>query len=180
MFINLIVANSQNGVIGKEGNMPWHLPKDLIRFKQLTSNSIVIMGRKTYESIGKPLSKRYNFVISNSDLQIKGIYPFKDINSALQYAEEKMPGVDVFVIGGASIYEQFLSQNLVNRIYQTLIKRDIDGDVTFSFNKENWNIVGDIPVKLLSYGELIDCSYLTFQHLNNVGFPPNAQTIVSR
>jgi dihydrofolate reductase len=166
MFINLIVANSQNGVIGKDGNMPWNIPQELTRFQQLTNGSIVIMGRRTYESIGKPLKNRYNFIISQSNLCIKGIYQFSNIEDALKYAKEKLPNYAIFVIGGASIYKQFLEQNLIDRIYQTIIKKDIEGDAVFSFNKENWNIVGDIPVKLLSYKELIDCSYITWERKN--------------
>lgn len=154
MFISLVVANSLNGVIGINGCLPWNIPEDLKRFRKLTDNSIVIMGRKTYESIGKPLENRYNFVISSKDLSNSDIYSFKDINSAIKYAEEKLPGHNVFVIGGASIYQQFLEQNLIDRIYQTIVKKNVDGDTFFRFNRENWRIVHN--------QDSVECSFTTW------------------
>jgi len=141
MFINLIVANSTNNVIGKDGTVPWHFPQDLKRFRELTIDSIVIMGRKTFESIGKPLDERYNFIISKSNLSISGIYSFMDIDSALDFAKNTMPERKIFVIGGANIYKQFLEKNLINRIYQTVINKRIDGDTFFDFDKSNWFIL---------------------------------------
>jgi len=145
MFVGLIVANSKNGVIGKDGHMPWNLPGDLRRFKKITANSIIIMGRKTHESIGKVLLNRYNFVISKGVLKTPGIHPFSNIESSLEFAKLVFPECKIFVIGGASIYKQFLRKNLVNRIYQTVIDKDFEGDTFFDFDKENWKIIEEIP-----------------------------------
>ena len=140
MSINLIVANSVNGVIGKNGNMPWHIPQDLKRFKTLTKNSVVIMGRKTFESIRKPLPDRCNFIISNKPSSNNDVYSFKNIPSAIKYAKETFPNLDIFVIGGASIYNQFLELDLIENIYQTVIDKIIEGDTFFSFDQDNWEI----------------------------------------
>lgn len=141
MSINLIVATSQNGVIGKNGKMPWNLSEDLKRFKKITDGSIVIMGRKTYESIGKPLSGRYNFVISRNGIDLPGAFSFDSIDSAIDYAIKWLSEREIFVIGGGSIYQQFLERGLVDKIYQTLIKKVFDGDTFFSFDKEKWEII---------------------------------------
>lgn len=155
--MNLIVANSTNNVIGKDGVIPWHFPQDLKRFRELTIGSIVIMGRKTYESIERPLDERFNFVISSKGLNDDEIYSFKDISSAIKYAKEKLPDCKIFVIGGASIYKQFLEQNLIDKIYQTVVKKKVEGDSFFDFNKENWKIV-----EIQDSGE---CSYITWEKL---------------
>jgi dihydrofolate reductase len=155
MAINLIVASSQNGVIGKDGKMPWNLPEDLKRFKEITDGSIVIMGRKTFESIGKPLSNRYNFVISKNENYLPGVFCFNSVDSAIDGAIRWFPEYDIFVIGGASIYQQFLERGLVNRIYQTLIKKDFEGDTFFNFDKENW--------KIIERQDSDECSYITWE-----------------
>lgn len=163
MAINLIVASSQNGVIGKDGKMPWDLSEDLKRFKKITNGSIIIMGRKTYESIGKPLDERYNFVISQKGIDLPGIFPFKNIDSAIDYAIRWLPERDIFVIGGSSIYKQFLERGLVNRIYQTLIKKDFDGDSYFNFNTYEWTKKEEESIKMMNQSEEIECSYITWE-----------------
>lgn len=124
MTLIIIAALSRNRVIGKEGKLPWHIPEDLKRFKRLTSGNTVLMGRKTYESLGKPLPDRRNVVLTSAP--IPGIETYRTISEALQELsnEEK-----VFVIGGGEIFSQFLP--LVDEMYLTIVERDVEGDTYF-------------------------------------------------
>ena len=106
MNIILIAALANNRVIGKEGKIPWNLKEDLARFKKLTSNSVVIMGRKTYESIGKPLSNRINLVMTRNAKEIKGLKVVPNSQVALEVASTYSK--DIFIIGGENIYREFL------------------------------------------------------------------------
>ena len=134
MTVSLIVAASQNGVIGKNNRLPWKLPADLKRFKQLTMGHPVIMGRKTFESIGKPLPGRTNIVVTHqAGFQACGALAAHSLEEALRLCENTE---EVSVIGGASIYEQALP--LADRIYLTLIHQDFEGDTTFRWDKYQW------------------------------------------
>jgi len=105
MEIHLIWAQEKNGGIGKDKNLPWHLPEDLKNFKQITLNSTIVMGRKTWESLPfKPLPKRRNIVFSKND--INGIETYNNINTCLQTLRKEAI-TKIFVIGGASIYKIF-------------------------------------------------------------------------
>ncbi|NIO40974.1 MAG: hypothetical protein GTO41_12820 [Burkholderiales bacterium] len=118
---------ARNRVIGKDGALPWHLPEDLKRFRRLTMGHPIIMGRKTYDSIGRALPGRRNIVISrNPDLAIAGVDTVTSLEAALQVAGDAK---DVFIIGGQQIYRAALS--LADRIELTLIGQDFDGDVLF-------------------------------------------------
>jgi dihydrofolate reductase len=125
--INLIYARAANGVIGKDGVMPWHLPEDLAHFKQLTSGCPVIMGRKTWDSLPikfRPLPGRANIVITrNDEWQAEGAQRAASLEEALQQA---MPAPEIWVIGGAQIYAQ--AEPLAGRAEVTEIARDFDGD----------------------------------------------------
>lgn len=124
--ISLIVAMAENRTIGRDNKMPWKLPADLKRFKELTTGHAVIMGRKTFDSIGKPLANRQNIVISrNPDFKAKGA----EVAVSLPKALEAAKGDEVFVIGGEQIYNEALP--LADRIYLTLIHEEIDGDAFF-------------------------------------------------
>lgn len=143
MEINLIVANSQNGVIGNNNSIPWENPKDLKRFKTITDDSYVIMGRKTFESIGKPLSNRTNIVISKTVENIPGARVFKNFEDVIVWLanqELAFPKVELkaFVIGGGEIYRKFLKEGKVDTVYQTVIKKDYPGDVFFNFIPNGW------------------------------------------
>lgn len=143
MQINLIVANTQSGVIGKDNQIPWKNKNDLQRFKEITSGSYVIMGRKTFESIGKPLNNRINIVISSTLKNIPGVRIFKKIEDAVIWLSNQtiaFPKMELkaFVIGGGQIYKKFIEDGLVDNIYQTIIKEDVSGDVFFNFDKSNW------------------------------------------
>ena len=133
--ISIIVAIDENGLIGKRNGLPWKLPADLKHFKTLTSGHTVIMGRKTYDSIGKPLPNRTNIVVSKSDdLQIDGCITVKSPEEALKASLENQ---EIFVIGGAEIYRQFLP--LAQTIYMTEIHNKFDGDIFFpTIDYDEW------------------------------------------
>jgi len=124
MTISLIVAVSRNGVIGANNKLPWHLPADLKRFKQLTMGHPILMGRKTFESIGKPLSGRTNIVITRQkEFQCCGTTVVHSVEEALLDHENEK---EAFVIGGAEIFRQALP--FADRIYLTRIEKDFEGD----------------------------------------------------
>lgn len=127
MKISIIVAVDENWVIGKRGGLPWRLPADLKHFKTLTVGHTVIMGRRTYDSIGRPLPDRINIVLSASkNLSIPGCIMAKSIKEAIDFSPEDR---EVFIIGGAEIYNQFLP--FVQRVYLTRIHYKFDGDIFF-------------------------------------------------
>lgn len=135
MKISLIVAMASNRAIGLNGQMPWHLSADLKRFKQITMGSPVLMGRKTYEAIGRPLPGRENLVISrNGDFQAPGCQVFAAIEPALQAYQDR---AQVFVIGGATLYQALLTQ--ADELYLTLIHRDFTGDTFFPELGDDWS-----------------------------------------
>ena len=127
MRISLIVAMARNRVIGSNGQLPWHLPADLKRFKSLTMGNPLLMGRKTHESIGRPLPGRTNIVLtSDPSYRAAGCLVEHSIADALARAGDAS---ELFVIGGASLYEAFLAA--AERIYLTLIDSEFAGDVRF-------------------------------------------------
>ena len=134
MILNLIVAVADNGVIGKGGGLPWHLGSDLRRFRELTLGHPLIMGRKTFEAIGKPLAGRDSVVVTNRAAQVQSaennVFFVNSLENAipLAAARSKARGVtDIFVIGGASIFDLALSS--VSRIYLTRVHAAPEGDV---------------------------------------------------
>lgn len=135
-MITLIVAMGKNREIGKENQLLWHLPKDLKRFKELTSGYPIIMGRKTYESIGKPLPNRTNIVISRkNDWFEEGILIVGSIKEAVKFA--KKIDEEVFVIGGGNIYEQTI--DLADKLEVTLVDAVLDADTFFpKINEKVW------------------------------------------
>jgi dihydrofolate reductase len=133
-MIKIIACISQNGVIGNDNSIIWNLPPDMKRFKELTNNHNIIMGRKTFESIGKPLSNRVNIVISK-DFNYKpdGVIVFNSLWSAINYCNS-----DCFIIGGSQIYE--LSIEIAHEIYLTIIHSDFSGDAYFPKVRNTWKI----------------------------------------
>jgi len=125
-----IVAAAENGVIGRNNALPWRLPGDLQYFKRVTMGKPIIMGRKTFESIGKPLPGRSNIVITrNAQFQVDGVRAVNSLAAALRVAEDiaLIDGVDeVVVIGGAEVYRESLSQ--VSRLYLTQVHASVEGD----------------------------------------------------
>ena len=127
MIITIIAAMAENRTIGQNNAIPWQLPADLTRFKALTMGHPVIMGRKTYESIGRPLPGRKTIIVTRQpDYRAKGCLVTLDLQSALDLAE----GTDeVFICGGGELYRQALP--LANRVYLTVVHKEFDGDTFF-------------------------------------------------
>lgn len=124
----IVVAMGEKNEIGFENQLLWHLPKDLKHFKEITSGHPVIMGRKTYESIGKPLPNRTNIVISRkTDWFEEGILIVGSIKEAVKFA--KKIDEDIFIIGGGKIYEQ--TMEIVDKLEVTLVKADLEADTFF-------------------------------------------------
>ncbi|MBT7542516.1 MAG: dihydrofolate reductase [Gammaproteobacteria bacterium] len=142
MIISIIVAMSKNRVIGKDNNMPWHLSDDLKNFKKITSGKTIIMGRKTYESIGKPLPNRKNIILSRK-FEDKNIIVVKNIDEALSLSKKES---EVFIIGGEDIYKQTV--HMATKLYLTMIDDNIDGDKYFpEINLLNWRMINSFKCK---------------------------------
>lgn len=128
-MISFLVAVAENGVMGKNNKLPWHIPEDLKYFKKVTMGHPIIMGRKTYDSIGRPLPGRENIILTaNKNLEIDGCKVFYNIEDLLQYCQIRNQE-EYFVIGGAEIFRLFLPY--VDRLYITKIKQKVEGDVYF-------------------------------------------------
>ncbi|MBI5392724.1 dihydrofolate reductase [Candidatus Woesearchaeota archaeon] len=140
MEIIIIAAIADNNVIGKDNKLPWHYKEDFQHFKQLTLNHIVVMGRKTFESIGKPLLNRINIVVSrNKSLIIEGCTIVHSLQDAIIFCKknniEKM-----FIIGGSSLFGEGL--HFADTMELTLVHKDVEGDIYFPvWNKNQWNEV---------------------------------------
>ena len=125
--ISIIVAMAKDRVIGKDNEMPWHLPADLQYFRKMTSGKPIIMGRKTYESIGRPLPKRHNIIISrNSEYKVEGCDVVSSLDAALEVAGDVE---EIFIIGGGFLYEQTI--DAADKLYLTFIDLEIEGDTFF-------------------------------------------------
>mgnify|MGYP001398705914 CR=1 FL=1 len=136
-MISLLFAMDRNQVIGANNDLPWHLPNDLKFFKEKTTGRTIIMGRKTFDSIGRALPNRRNIVLSKSDIELPlGVELIQDINSILTM-DKKNPEEELFIIGGGGIFEQILP--FADRMYITLIEEEFNGDVFFpDFSLEMW------------------------------------------
>ena len=131
-MIKIIVAMSKNRVIGNNNELIWKLSSDLKRFKELTTGHSVVMGRKTYESIGKPLPNRRNIIITrNLEYQVEGCEIVSSLEEALL-----LTGSNCFIIGGGEIYKQSLE--LADKIYLTLVHQEFEGDTQFPELNKEW------------------------------------------
>ncbi|WP_045460613.1 type 3 dihydrofolate reductase [Vibrio hyugaensis] len=127
MIISMIAAMADNRIIGKDNQMPWHLPADFAWFKRCTMGKPVVMGRKTYDSIGRPLPGRLNIVISrDAALSIEGVTTVTSIEQALEVAGDSE---EVMIIGGGAIYAACLA--IADKLYVTHIEAEIEGDTQF-------------------------------------------------
>lgn len=142
MILSVIVAHDENNCIGKNNAIPWNIPADLKMFKEITMGKPVIMGRKTFESIGRPLPGRLNIVISRDNYRGSGICEITNNNTrlraasspedAIAIANEHSPESDeIFIIGGQSIYQHFIDTGLVNNYYTTVVHGEVIGGDTF-------------------------------------------------
>ena len=140
MIISCIVATAKNNVIGKDNQIPWHLPADLKYFKKVTLGHMIIMGRKCYESIGRPLPKRTNVVISRNPYFIStGCVVVHSIDEALEFAFDNGEE-EVFIIGGGTIYEQ--TEEHWDKLYLTEVDIEPEGDVFFHHpDLSNWKLI---------------------------------------
>jgi len=127
MIVSAVVAIGENNAIGKDNQLLWRLPADLKHFKEITSGHTVIMGRKTYDSVGKPLPNRRNIIITrNKDLEIPGVEIVASMDEALALCQEEE---EVYVIGGAQIYAS--SMHLTDKIYLTRVHQSFEADSFF-------------------------------------------------
>ena len=124
MKLAIIAAVSRNRVIGKNGKLPWHISEDLKRFKRLTTGHVVLMGRKTFESLGKPLPDRRNVVITSHPIPGTETYP--SIQEALRALEKEER---IFVIGGGTVFSELLER--ADELYLTIVERHVEGDTFF-------------------------------------------------
>ena len=136
-MISLIVAASENGVIGRDGDLPWRQSDDLRRFKAVTMGKPIVMGRKTWESIGRPLPGRQNIVVSRQPgLEIEGV----DVVASPAGAIDVAAGAsEIMIIGGSEIYTLFLP--LADRVYLTRVHADVEGDARFPELDDDWQLV---------------------------------------
>jgi len=140
MNLCLIVAVSSNGYIGKDGTLPWQISEDLKRFRKITSNSVVIMGRNTFLSIGKALPNRENIIVSTTLKSIENCLIVNTLDEAINFSKEKFPEKDIFLIGGYAIYKA--GETFADTLYLTKVDVEVDGDVSLpSFDWENWKEV---------------------------------------
>lgn len=151
-MLSMIVAMGKGNVIGKDNQMPWHYPEDLRYFKEVTMNKTVIMGSKTYESIlttlKKPLPNRHHVILTKDKAKYREMETYHSIEDALANYLKKEE--EVFVIGGASIYKQFLP--FADRLYITHINQSFEGDTFFPhFNSDDFHLVSKKDVGDLSF-----------------------------
>ena len=136
MSLSLIVAMTKNCVIGKDNQMPWYMPADLAWFRQNTTGKPVIMGRKTFESIGRPLPKRTNIVLSHQPFEHDGVIWKDSLESAVDFVRDPK---EIMLIGGGQLFNEYLSK--ADRLYLTEIQTELDGDTFFpSINWDEWHI----------------------------------------
>ena len=139
MIISLIAAMDENRLIGSENGLPWHLPADFKHFKEVTMGKPVLMGRKTFESIGRPLPGRKNIVISRSGFSAEGIVVVDSVDAAINEVKDQE---EIMIIGGASFYEQMIDR--ADQMYLTFVNARCEGDAWFpEFNEAEWNLVSD-------------------------------------
>ncbi len=160
MILSQIAAMARNRVIGKDNQLPWDIPEDLKFFKQMTKNKIMIMGRKTFESLPGHLPGRFHIVISRSEIMAEeeDVQFVTSLDQALEFAKSLIPpwNEEVMIIGGAEIYK--LAMPVTDRIYLTEIEKDFPGDTFFpEFSQDQFKLTE----KRLGQGE-IDYSFCTY------------------
>jgi dihydrofolate reductase len=132
MIVSIVVAIGQNNAIGKDNKLLWHLPKDLKHFKEITTGGTVIMGRKTYDSVGRPLPNRRNIIVTRQQIEIAGCEVVNSVEAALDLCRDE---TEVFIVGGAEIYK--LAMPLTDKIFLTIVHENFDADTYFPEIKED-------------------------------------------
>lgn len=151
MKVSIIVAVSQNGVIGKDNDLIWHIPEDMKHFKSTTSGHVVISGRRNYDSIPerfRPLSNRHNIVITRNTTvaypKNDNLHVVNSIEAALELGRKLETKGELFIIGGGQIYRQCLENDLVDFLYITHVMADFDGDTYFSdVDDAKWQMISE-------------------------------------
>ena len=163
-MIKILVACDENRVIGKDNQLIWHLPADLKRFKSLTPGHVILMGRKTYESIGKPLPNRTTIVITRQvDFQAEGTITAHSVEEAILKAKS-LTREDIFIVGGAEIYS--LSLALADQLLVTQLHDIFEGDAFFpEISADTWEIV-DRERGLTDEKNPFQYSYITYQKIH--------------
>ena len=139
LIISHVVAMSNNRVIGVNNDLPWSLKEDLAHFKEYTTNKIIVMGRKTYESIGRPLPNRVNYVISSTLNSLEGISIFTNLNEAIAEAKSQDGIKEIVIIGGGYLFRD--SINIFNKLILTRVNCSIDGDVFYpEIDLNEWDL----------------------------------------
>lgn len=143
--LSIVVARTPLGLIGKNNSLIWNLPKDLKSFREITLSKPVIMGRKTYESIGKPLKGRKNIVVSkNKNLKIdECVFIANSLEEAILMAYSDYSG-EVMLIGGSQLYKEAINKKYVNKIYETLVYANLEGDSYFEYDESNFKLISSI------------------------------------
>lgn len=147
-IISHLVAVSNELVIGVDNDLPWNLKDDLAHFKKYTLNKVIIMGRKTYESIGRPLPNRINYVISRTIKEIDGAHVFNNLEEAMLSAEKHNKNLDIeneiVIIGGGYLFEETLP--ILNKLVITKVDCSVAGDVYYpKIDMKNWELISSEP-----------------------------------
>ena len=156
-MIGLIVAYTKNRVIGNKGQIPWRIKGEQRRFKELTTGNVVIMGRRSYDEIGRPLPNRFTIVVSKTaHYEAENCVTVPSLTEAIEYAKKNRPGETIYLSGGAGIYKEGLP--LADKLFITEIDLEIEGDTLFpEFDKSKYTRIvdeevdGEIPYKYVTY-----------------------------
>lgn len=159
-MISLLVAYDLNRVIGIDNKMPWHIPEELKYFKKVTMGKAIVMGRKTFESIGRPLPGRLNIIVTrNKNYEAAGVEVFHDLQTAVERGKEYSD--EVVIIGGAEIFN--LAMDSADRLYITIIRKAFEGDTFFPKHDDRWSLVSESEDNFTEDG--IPYSYLVFDRI---------------
>lgn len=160
MLVSMIVAMTRNGVIGKDNGMPWHLPADLAYFKQTTLGKPIVMGRNTFNSIGRALPGRRNIIVSANLIEApSGTEVVASPSAALALLKDEP---EVMVMGGGQLYQAFLP--LSQRLYLTQIEADIAGDTYFPFAAADWKLMSE-QLRVADERNEYDCRFQVYQRV---------------
>lgn len=176
-MLSLIAAMSENRVIGREGDLPWHLPADLKHFKETTRGHPVIMGRKTFESLDRPLPNRTNILITrNPNYEVDGVIVVRSLDEAIRAAEGESESEsesefelddaerEIFILGGEELFRQALCR--ADRMYLTIVHAELDGDTHFpDFDPANWQLVNESHHPADEDNEY-QCTFQTLKRVN--------------
>ncbi len=157
--LKAIAAMSLNRVIGAGNRIPWHLPEDFRWFKKMTTGQVIVMGRKTFASLGKPLPNRTTLVLTRSSAPIPGVLLISGLNR-IDFSHPAVAGREVFICGGAQVYQEALPR--CSDLYLTLVKREVEGDTFFPPFEQDFELAD----------EIMDCPEFKILHYRNKSLSP--------